>query len=63
MGLTDKIREKADELTGKDRSGEGLDVDGHGDQTSTDTSETTTSITDALRDAGTTMKGDGQRPE
>ena len=64
MGLGDKIRDKVEELSdNKPGVGETTERDvtteGRVEQTDTSTTPGGGSITDALRDAGTATKGDG----
>jgi uncharacterized protein YjbJ (UPF0337 family) len=65
MGIGDKIRNKAEELSGKAKAGVGdatdnpdLEAEGHLDESSAHAKQATESITDALREAGAAVKGD-----
>jgi len=65
MGIGDKISNKAEELAGKSKAGVGeatndpnLKAEGQTDQASAKTKQAGENIKDALRDAGTAVKGD-----
>jgi uncharacterized protein YjbJ (UPF0337 family) len=69
MGIADKARNKAEELAGKAKAAVGdatdnrdLEAEGRAEESEAEAKQATDNITDALREAGTAMKGDDQRP-
>ena len=68
MGIGDKISNKAEELTGRGKAAAGdatdnesLKAEGHADQAGAKTKQSGENVKDALREAGSAVKGDDKR--
>ncbi len=68
MGIGDKISNKAEELAGKAKAAMGdatdneqLEAEGHADQSSANVKQSGENVKDALREAGSAVKGDEKR--